>query len=614
MCIATRCTSVEQFIQMFHRFVDEESFFVSTLNTRPPGLETSFSVQLADGTPVLRGLCVVMQSWTNASNPFKTPGVRLGIKRLTANSMTVFEQLLVTRSATALPKPKMLPASTPPPVAPSPVPLATPKEIGRVATQPLTARPLKPPPPIPKITPLKPIPEPVPAPVEPQFESAPTKIAAELERDVKTTVKADEPKAEPERDTKTDLEPARAETVVTPPPEETRTPGSDLVLPANPLMNLSDESLGGYVDCTLYEETGNFFPADDPTNFVDDVVPPPLLAPRPAIARMSGPIEVAVSRMSAPIEVPPLPTYVSYAPPTTIPPPLSEAPTGTTIPPPLSPTPQPFATYSPPTTTQDALPPPPIAQPTIPPPIAQATIPPPIAVAADPRLDLEPRARRRPRVWVIAGIGATAALALTILLVSKDKTSNAAPVQDKPEVRNMVAQADPPKPEPAVAETPANPGPADEEPPASEGPPVVGSGPCKVAVTSTPAGSMVSVDGNSMGPSPITIATECGKRKIAVEHARYLTATKFASLEEGTPGSLDVTLIRPTHAVSITSQPSGATVFIDGRRAGTTPTVINVMGFQNLNLEVKKAGFQTTVTKLYSKKPQDKVSIRLARW
>ena len=73
MCIATRCTSIEQFIQMFHRFVDEESFFVSTLNTRPPGLETSFSVQLMDGTPVLRGLCTVMQSWTDGNNPFKTP-------------------------------------------------------------------------------------------------------------------------------------------------------------------------------------------------------------------------------------------------------------------------------------------------------------------------------------------------------------------------------------------------------------------------------------------------------------------------------------------------------------------------------------------------------------
>ena len=111
--------------------LDEESFFVSTLNTRPPGLETSFSVQLADGTPVLRGLCVVMQSWGSAANPFKTPGVRLGIKRLTANSMAVFEQLLLTRSGA---KPPPIPTATVP-GTPSPVAAlvaaakATPKPI-----------------------------------------------------------------------------------------------------------------------------------------------------------------------------------------------------------------------------------------------------------------------------------------------------------------------------------------------------------------------------------------------------------------------------------------------------------------------------------------------------
>src|SRR5690349_15528471 len=140
MCIATRCTSVEQFIQMFHRFVDEESFFVSTLNTRPSGLETSFSVQLADGTPVLRGLCAVMQAWTDANNPFKTPGVRLGIKRLTANSMLVFERLLVTRSAGK-------PVKTSIPTSPTPPPMpAVPSAVTPAVTKPLAgALPPKPP-------------------------------------------------------------------------------------------------------------------------------------------------------------------------------------------------------------------------------------------------------------------------------------------------------------------------------------------------------------------------------------------------------------------------------------------------------------------------------------
>src|SRR4029079_1682275 len=38
---------------------------------------------------------------------------------------------------------------------------------------------------------------------------------------------------------------------------EARTPGSALVLPANPLQDLTDESIEGFVDCTLYEESGN---------------------------------------------------------------------------------------------------------------------------------------------------------------------------------------------------------------------------------------------------------------------------------------------------------------------------------------------------------------------
>jgi hypothetical protein len=64
--IATRCVTVEQFIATFHRFCDETSFFISTLGTRPVGLETAFSIQLEDGKPVLQGLGVVLDAWTTA--------------------------------------------------------------------------------------------------------------------------------------------------------------------------------------------------------------------------------------------------------------------------------------------------------------------------------------------------------------------------------------------------------------------------------------------------------------------------------------------------------------------------------------------------------------------
>ena len=140
---------------------------------------------------------------------------------------------------------------------------------------------------------------------------------------------------------------------------------------------------------------------------------------------------------------------------------------------------------------------------------------------------------------------------------------------------------------------------------------VVGSGPCQLSVNVTPAGSLVRVDGQVMGPSPLTIAGPCARRKIDVTHARYAPATRFATPTAGKPQSLDVVLTRPTHAVSIVSVPPGATVSIGGRRAGTTPTVVNVMGFLGIDLVFDLPGWKRFKYRLYSKTPQDRVYVRL---
>ena len=63
LCVATRCTTLDQFVTTYHRFCDDTSFFVATTTMRPVGLETAFSIQLADNTPVLRGLCTVLDAW-----------------------------------------------------------------------------------------------------------------------------------------------------------------------------------------------------------------------------------------------------------------------------------------------------------------------------------------------------------------------------------------------------------------------------------------------------------------------------------------------------------------------------------------------------------------------
>ena len=534
---------------MFHRFVDEDSFFVSTVNTRPAGLETAFSVQLADGTPVLRGHCVVLQSWSGANSPFKTPGVRLGILRLTASSMHVFEQLLITRSA------------------PVPPPTPTPS-LDDAATK-LAKTP------IPRLPPAPTIPNPMPA-------------------DAK---------------------------------QEERTPGSDLVLPANPLSGINDVALEGFVDCTLYEETGNFFPVDEVLE------PPPKRATLPPpISNMSivnGPLEMSVlaplpggtlassslttSSVAMPMPTPPMVMPLS----TTTPPPMSTAP-----PPPMmlsSPPPIPSAPN--PDFIARGTPMPGAPGTASSPPFPSTAIPPPIPLMRRVRAATEPlRGMRLPprRYLIAAGVAVVGIATVAIAASGGDDKPAAKPKSE------VVAQLETAKPMPEVVETPpappapAPPAPAangdeDESAATNDGPAIIGDGPCKLAVATTPAGSMISLDGKVLAPSPLTLATTCEKHKLDIVHPRYMTSTKLVSLTKP-DDNVDISLSRPTHTVSVTSQPSGATIFIDGHRAGTTPTTLSVLGFQNVKLEVKKTGYQTLSTKIYSKVPQDKVSLRLTKW
>jgi hypothetical protein len=137
-----------------------------------------------------------------------------------------------------------------------------------------------------------------------------------------------------------------------------------------------------------------------------------------------------------------------------------------------------------------------------------------------------------------------------------------------------------------------------------------GSGPCKIAVSTTPAGSIISVDGEIAGPSPITIGGPCAKRKLDIAHPRYAPATRIVA---ATPDAtnLDVALARPTHDLYVETSPAGAIVSIDGHRAGTTPTLVKIMGFTSLSLRIDKFGFKSTTQKIYSKSPHDRVSIKL---
>jgi hypothetical protein len=865
LCVATRCTSVEQFVATFHRFCgDDQTFFVATMTSRPIGLETPFSIQLADKQPVLRGLCIVLDAWETPENRFKRPGIRLGIKRLTAESQLVFDRLKAAARAPdeiaeASPPPGPLPApphgtgsrqafplraaATPPPLPPLIAPRTGPSVRAATATPSSVLRapavePRRPPPEprqpaIPRVPvaepalpaiearseakplaiPRVPPPEPPPAPAvelrrqaiappvvepaapppvtpppvapppvapppvaPPPAASGPTpsrrptplpiavtrfQIALNVDAvpppidDVEFKPKrlvsrqraeprivsdpppsdaADEPgnpaliidrpgpvEAMAPRDTLPNLLAQLTASAPEPmgalPVPDLRTPGSSYVLPANPLHDLSDESLEGFVDCTLYEETGNFFQtAPESGEWSDEAADPPAT---PLSTRATPPASVP----AMPFDIPPnlmvrsrgdteslrvAPDDPAPPPPAALPPAAAPVPTA----PPFEPAPFALdptdALFSPlhdragsatpwlETTGASyregfAAPPAPDPDFSLSDPSAltmsnmTAQLGPAVHLQPYPSVDARPYARpshptappsfgappsmgppmppppppeprpargRRPRKthqihryagpWQRRGlIAGTAVIAIVVAFVIARLIRGPAGATPRP----VAAVAPPPVPHPAPpASRPAphagsglDPGhaaahnprpaaaagsaaPAADIPPdetgeaVAGGTPVAGSGPCRFTVATTPAGSLVRVDDQAMGPSPITIESTCEKHKVEVSHVRYQSVSRSVTLAANNPPPpLDISLPRPIHTVTVTSFPPGAELSIDGHRAGTTPTVLQMMGFAMVNLTFTKQGFQTVTKKVYSKLAQDRVFVKLMK-
>jgi hypothetical protein len=114
-------------------------------------------------------------------------------------------------------------------------------------------------------------------------------------------------------------------------------------------------------------------------------------------------------------------------------------------------------------------------------------------------------------------------------------------------------------------------------PPPVAPPPAPATG--TLSVTSLPEGARVSVDGTARGVTPLRLSLAAGSHSIDVEHQdtrRSLPVT----LEAGATSShyFDFTAAAPpTGRLEVTSDPSGATVTIDGAVRGVTPLVIPAM-------------------------------------
>jgi hypothetical protein len=90
--VTAHVTEVE-FISAFHELCDETTIFAPTEKMKPIGADCAFSLELADGTPMMRGLGRIRNAWPTTDSPFGRPGIHIEIGQLTDSSKPIHVKL-----------------------------------------------------------------------------------------------------------------------------------------------------------------------------------------------------------------------------------------------------------------------------------------------------------------------------------------------------------------------------------------------------------------------------------------------------------------------------------------------------------------------------------------
>ncbi|MCB1689657.1 MAG: PEGA domain-containing protein [Halioglobus sp.] len=129
-----------------------------------------------------------------------------------------------------------------------------------------------------------------------------------------------------------------------------------------------------------------------------------------------------------------------------------------------------------------------------------------------------------------------------------------------------------------------------------------------VSIDSTPQGASVSVNGESVGKTPLVdIPLPEGEHQLQLEEARHLPVTQTLQVTGRSVQQNVAVQLAPAWAmVSIDSVPTGATLLLDGEKAGTTPATVEVLqGEHQLMLQLPTfADWQKTL-RIEASKDQD---------
>lgn len=115
-----------------------------------------------------------------------------------------------------------------------------------------------------------------------------------------------------------------------------------------------------------------------------------------------------------------------------------------------------------------------------------------------------------------------------------------------------------------------------------------------ITIHSEPANAEVYVDNVRLGTTPLSVDMMAGQHELRLEKENYQSASQTLEIRAGTEQTLpEIVLEEASGQFRIESDPTGATVMLDGRYKGLTPVLLTLEPGHEHNILLTKPGFRT---------------------
>ena len=120
-----------------------------------------------------------------------------------------------------------------------------------------------------------------------------------------------------------------------------------------------------------------------------------------------------------------------------------------------------------------------------------------------------------------------------------------------------------------------------------------------VSVSTAPSGATIYVDETELGVTPATVQLLSGTHELLVRKEGFKIARQSVSVAANEPIDLPEILLQEADSLlTVTSQPGGAAVSVNGRYRGTTPVEVELGPSSTYEVIISKAGYATAVRKV----------------